>query len=117
MDWLDRLVGDYPGGVLVLLVLAQIFFGWTLSGLKWFVKREFAEMEDHQERQDVAIESIESRLNAYDITFAVSRTAFEELIRKIDAHIKKEDDLPLKVQQIADDIGWIKEEMFRNGSK
>jgi hypothetical protein len=119
MGLLDTLVGDYPGAFLLAILAAQGLLVWLWRSLRWFVKREFERMERHQKRQDQAIESIQGRLNQYDITFAVSRTAFDDLVATIEKHVQKEDKLPIAVAQIATDVAWIKGEIKRQngGSK
>jgi hypothetical protein len=117
MDKLDSVVSSYPGIAMLVVLSANVVLVWLYRSLKWFVKREFESMERHQKSQDTAIAGIQSRLNEYDISFAVSRKSFDALVATIDRHVEKEDQLPLKVQEIADDVGWIKRYIINGKAK
>jgi Na+-transporting methylmalonyl-CoA/oxaloacetate decarboxylase gamma subunit len=117
MEFLDKLVESYPGAFVLLTLFLIGVVAYMGTTLKWFVKREFKRMEAHEAAQDKAIKKVEERLTGYDITFAVSKTSFDDLCRKIDGHIKKEDELPVLVAKIVTDVAWIKSEIQRQNGK
>jgi hypothetical protein len=117
MEFLDRLVESYPGAFVLLTLFLIGVVAYMGTTLKWFVKREFKRMELHQAAQDEGIKSVETRLSQYDITFAVSKASFEDLCRKIDGHLTKEDDLRVLVAKIVTDVAWIKGEIQKQNGK
>ena len=115
MEWLDTIVENYPGLFVVLLVGANggLFLLWLT--VRWVVKRVFKKMEEHQDRQDRDIAQVKKDMEQYKLHFAVSQKSFDALASRIGEHIDKEDDLPSKVLQIAEDVAWIKGRL-KNGS-
>jgi len=112
MEWLDGIVETYPGVALALMVGLFLLNSFWWRSLTFFVKREFLAMETHQTRQDAAIESIQSRLSAYDISFAVSGEKFDALVALIEGHVSRENEIPGQIAAIGQDIEWIKREML-----
>ena len=115
----DAMITQYPLLAFFLLVALNGLIIWLYNSLKWFVKREFERMERHQllqdqdrqridQRLDTDIKRVETRLNQYDITIAVSKQSFDDLVTTINDHIRREENLPTQVGQIVADVQWIK---------
>jgi hypothetical protein len=117
MDNFDEFVRAYPGVWVLIFGAANVALAWFWGTLKWFVKREFKAMEDHQKRQDRAITKVEDRLNKYDVHFAVSQQSFDDLVGKIDDHIEREETQVRKIEDIRLAVASIEGMMKRNGGK
>jgi hypothetical protein len=104
VEALDGLIRDNP----TLVAGTVLVFQGLLTFVYVLVKRELHRMEQHEKKQDVAILGIQKKLASYDITFAVSKTSFDDLAEAIRNHIKKEADIPKAIAGIQADVAWIR---------
>lgn len=114
MEGTDRWITENPTIVVGGFTLLWATLTWVWAALRWFVKREFRLMEEHQKRQDASIQEVERRLNKYDVHFAVSQESFDNLVEKIDAHIEREEDQVKKIEDIRLAVAAI-EGLLKNG--
>ena len=114
---MDELIRGYPTLVVAIFLGLNALLTFLWATLKWFVKREFLKMEEHQTKQDKDIGDLKKDMAGYKTSFAVSQRSFDDLVGKIDGHVKKEEKLPEKIELIQKDVAEIKGMLRRNGSK
>lgn len=106
MNELNQIVSEHPAIVVLAFTLffgaTNVALGAAYRALKWFVYREFEKLEHHEDQQDVAIRKLEERLDRYDVKFAVSQTSFDQLVGKIDEHMRQEEETLKTVGEIRD---------------
>ncbi len=115
MDWLNDIVSEHPGLFLLVLAGANAALGWFSGTLKWFVKREFRLMEEHQGRQDERIDAMQQRLNRYDVSFGISQEAFEGLVKTIEDHLATDRETIRKLDELCGSVAHIEGMLERNG--